>query len=154
MGRDRRNIVPLRRRRTSGLSPVKLLAACLAVFTLTVGGGLAWPHLQGASGRFTSAAQARVVRVIDGDTFVLATGEHVRILNIDTAEMPPRADCAREATLALQAKARLRSLLEDGRVELVRRGRDQDRYGRLLRLVQVGEQDVGEVLVREGLAQP
>lgn len=94
------------------------------------------------------------MRLLDGDTFVIATGEHVRILHIDTAEMPPRADCAREAALALQAKARLRPLLKDGEMELVRRGRDQGRYGRLLRLVQVGEQDVDAVLVHEGLAQP
>lgn len=153
MGRDRRNVVSIRSRRTPGQRPLNLLAGCLAAFTLTVGCGLAWPHLQGAPGRVPRAAEARVVRVIDGDTVVLVTGELVRILNIDTAEMPPRARCGREAALARQAKARLRSLLEHGEIELVRRGRDQDRYGRLLRLVRVGGQDVGEVLVREGLAQ-
>lgn len=96
---------PAMRGRTERRRPLGLIAVCLAVFVLTVGRGLAWPHMQSASGRFTSAAEARVVRVIDGDTFVLATGEHVRILNIDTAEMSPRAGCAREAALALQAKA-------------------------------------------------
>lgn len=149
MDRDRRNTASIPRRRP----PLTLLAGCLAVFTLTVGCGLAWPHLQSMSGRVPSAPEASVVRVIDGDTFAVATGEHIRILNIDTAEMPPRAECDREAELALQAKARLRNLLDAGEVELVQQGRDQDRYGRLLRRVRVGEQDVGEVLVREGLAQ-
>lgn len=96
--------MPIRRRRPERQPSLKLLVGCLAVFTLTVAIGLAWPQLQQASVRFTSGEAANVARVIDGDTFELTTGEHVRILNIDTAEMPPRARCAREAQLALQAK--------------------------------------------------
>lgn len=152
MGRRRSDVVPMRGR-TERRRPLGLVAACLAVFVLTVALGLAGPHLQQASGRFTSGEAATVVRVIDGDTFELATGERVRILNIDTAEMPPRADCAREAQLAVEAKNRLVTLLNEGDVELIRRGRNEDQYGRLLRLVRSAERDVGEVLVQEGLAQ-
>lgn len=93
--------------------------------------------------------------MIDGDTFVLADGESVRILNIDTAEMPPRAACARERDLAFAAKARLSDLVgRGGRVTLSRQGPDRDRYGRQLRRVSSGGTDVGDQLVREGLAQP
>lgn len=92
--------------------------------------------------------------VIDGDTFVLAGGERVRILNIDTAELPPRARCDRETALALAAKARLAELLRGSDVvELRSSGRDRDRYGRQLRRVIVDGEDVGDRLLREGLAQ-
>ena len=94
------------------------------------------------------------VRVIDGDTFVIADGEHVRIENIDTAEMPPRALCAEEARPALAAKARLKALLRGGdEVVLAAVDRGRDPYGRLLRRVRIDGRDVGELLVGEGLAQ-
>lgn len=97
---------------------------------------------------------AEVATVIDGDTFVLAGGERVRVLNIDTPEMPPKARCAAEAQLAQAAKARLEDLIGGRAVELRAEGRDRDGYGRLLRRVEVQGQDVGAALVAEGLARP
>jgi endonuclease YncB( thermonuclease family) len=96
----------------------------------------------------------QVIRVIDGDTFVIAGGEHVRILNIDTAEMPPHSRCGEEERLALAATSRMRALTSSARtVTLTSTNRDRDRYGRLLRLVRIDGRDVGEVLISEGLAQ-
>lgn len=141
----------------------ELVVACFVVFALTVGCGLAWPHLQSSSSAIYSPAVAsndlptvtRIVRVIDGDTVEIAGGEHVRILNIDTAEMPPRSRCDREQRLALAAKARLGELVASAdEIVLSSAGRDRDRYGRQLRLVRIDGQDVGDVLIREGLAQP
>lgn len=131
--------------------------------------GLAWPlpeatvtldaeqqnrHVTPASRIRTS--EARIVRVIDGDTVVMAGGEHVRILNIDAAEMPPRSRCEAEERLSLAARARLAEMVAaGGSVVLASDGRrDRDRYGRQLRLVRINGRDVGEALIAEGLAQP
>ena len=90
------------------------------------------------------------VRVIDGDTFDYG-GERIRILDIDTPETHP-ARCANEAELGERATARLRQLLSRP-FELQAAGRDEDRYGRKLRVVLVQGRSVGEQLVAEGLAR-
>ncbi|WP_333586101.1 thermonuclease family protein [Phenylobacterium sp.] len=95
--------------------------------------------------------------VHDGDTVRLLTGERVRLAGIDTPELPPRAACDREVRLALAAKARLLQMVRAAdRVTLHRppgEHRDADRYGRLLRDLQVDGRDAGDILVAEGLAQ-
>ncbi len=90
------------------------------------------------------------VRVIDGDTFDYA-GERIRIADIDTPEL--RARCAEESRLARAATDRLKALLAAGPFELKRLGRDEDRYGRKLRIVTRGGRSLGDVLVSEGLAR-
>jgi len=94
----------------------------------------------------------RVNCVVDGDTFWME-GEKIRILDIDTPELSP-SRCAEEERLGRAAKTRLHELLNTGAVTLHRAGRDRDRYGRLLRRVEVGGQPVGAVLIGEGLARP
>ncbi|WP_375567577.1 thermonuclease family protein [Oceaniradius stylonematis] len=59
--------------------------------------------------------------------------------------------CVFETDLALQAKIRLAQILEGRRVEILRQG--TDRYGRTLAAVRVEGQDVGDILVGEGLAR-
>lgn len=95
----------------------------------------------------------RAIYVVDGDTIRLPGGERVRLAGIDAPEMPPRAQCEREEDLAFAAKARLLELIRTGDVALHADGRDRDKYGRLLRRVEVGGQDVGWLLAQEGLAQ-
>jgi len=90
------------------------------------------------------------VRVIDGDTFDHG-GERIRIADIDTPEL--RARCESEARLARAATERLRTLLAAGPFELKRLGRDEDRYGRKLRIVTRGGRSIGDTLVSEGLAR-
>ena len=90
------------------------------------------------------------VRVIDGDTFDYA-GERIRIADIDTPEL--RSRCAEEGRFARAATARLKTLLAAGPFELKRLGRDEDRYGRKLRVVTRGGRSLGDVLVSEGLAR-
>lgn len=91
------------------------------------------------------------VRVIDGDTIDVA-GERVRLVNIDTPEMPPKARCAAEADGALRARDRLQALVASGDVALARTG--TDRYGRTLAHVSVDGADVGHALIAAGLARP
>jgi endonuclease YncB( thermonuclease family) len=91
------------------------------------------------------------VRVIDGDTFEYG-GDRIRIADIDTPEV--RGRCAYESELAARATSRMRDLLSEGPFELHPiGGRDEDQYGRKLRIVTRGGQSLGDTLVAEGLAR-
>lgn len=100
----------------------------------------------------TASCEPAEIRVWDGDSIRLGTtrqAEAVRIFNIDAPEI--EGQCAYESSLALQAKIRLADLLHGRRVEILRQG--TDRYGRTLAAIRVEGQDVGDVLVGEGLAR-
>jgi endonuclease YncB( thermonuclease family) len=89
--------------------------------------------------------------VVDGDTFYIG-GEKVRIAGIDAPEThPPR--CAYEAKLGNEATEKLHALLNGGAVTMTSIDRDRDVYGRLLRNVAVGGQDVGEAMISAGVAR-
>ena len=94
----------------------------------------------------------RITCVVDGDTFWLE-GEKIRIADIDAPEVSePR--CRAEAKRGVQATERLAELLGAGPIQLSRiGGRDRDQYGRLLRVVMVNGQSVGDQLVLESLAR-
>jgi endonuclease YncB( thermonuclease family) len=98
---------------------------------------------------------ARETCVVDGDTFWLH-GEKIRIADINTPETGSPG-CDYEARLGAKATDRLIALLNQGAFTIEPNddgtGRDRDRYGRLLRTVTRGGASVGEVLVREGLAE-
>jgi micrococcal nuclease len=104
-----------------------------------------------AGGR-TIPASGDYVRVIDGDTFDYA-GTRIRIADIDTPEV--RGRCPYETALAARATARTRELLAAGDFELhpLPSGRDEDRYGRKLRIVTRNGRSLGDTLVAEGLAR-
>ena len=108
------------------------------------------PDRSGGDGG-TILVAAGAVRVIDGDTFDYG-GERIRIADIDTPEVNGR--CAYETDLAARATARMRTLLRDGPFELHPiAGRDEDRYGRKLRIVTRDGRSLGDALVAEGLAR-
>lgn len=89
--------------------------------------------------------------VVDGDTLWLG-GEKIRVADIDAPEThEPR--CAAEQALGDRATRRLQQLLNGGAVSLEPIDRDEDRYGRKLRIVRVDGRSVGEALVGEGLAR-
>jgi endonuclease YncB( thermonuclease family) len=89
--------------------------------------------------------------VIDGDTFWFRR-QKIRIADIDAPELsPPR--CAEERKRGAAAKLRLLELLNGGPFSLTIDARDQDRYGRKLRIVTRRGQSFGDVLVDEGLAR-
>jgi micrococcal nuclease len=94
-------------------------------------------------------AVARVARVIDGDTIVLANGAHVRLLQIDTPE-PGTSECYSRA-----AGRDLRRMLPVGSVVTLEAdpALDRvDRYGRLLRYVHRGGSNLNLALVHDGSA--
>lgn len=117
-------------------------------------GGLAYAGLDsGQAGTpVAPAAQAGApaVRIIDGDTFWLE-GEKIRVADIDTPEL--RGRCPEEKALAVRATERMEALLNEGPFELHRVGRDEDRYGRKLRVVTREGRSLGDRLVAEGLAR-
>jgi micrococcal nuclease len=95
-----------------------------------------------------AAGDVGVVRVVDGDTIVVAIGgpkgTKVRLIGIDTPE--------RDHCYFGQATDRMRSLVEGRRVRLQRDVSETDRYGRLLRYVYVGKIFVNAIMVSEGFA--
>ena len=83
--------------------------------------------------------------VIDGDTIVVADGSRVRMIGIDT---PERDECG-----FAEARDHLIALIGAGPVRLVPGARsDADRYGRLLRYVEVGEIDTNYEMIASGHA--
>jgi endonuclease YncB( thermonuclease family) len=97
---------------------------------------------------------ARDIRVLDGDTIeVLSTGERIRMVNIDAAELGAGAACAAEARHALAAKHELRLLVRRAqRVTVSRAG--SDAYGRTLAAVAVDGRDAGAALIAADVARP
>jgi len=96
-----------------------------------------------------TTSESSLIRVIDGDTIVVSVDgmeEKVRLVGIDT---PEKGECGfAEATQALEL---LLSLPDLGLVEAG--GDDRDRYGRLLRYLDIDGQDPGLELIRAGLAK-
>lgn len=89
--------------------------------------------------------------VVDGDTAWIG-GVKVRIADIDAPEThPPR--CRREARLGDRATRRLAELLSAGPFQMRAVGRDEDRYGRKLRVLTRRGRSIGDQLVAEGLAR-
>lgn len=93
----------------------------------------------------------RINCVVDGDTFWLK-GTKYRIADINAPEVSS-PDCSAEAAIGERATSRLVDLLNEGGFSLETIDRDEDAYGRKLRLVTRGGHSVGERLVAEGLAE-
>ena len=94
-----------------------------------------------------AALAADNIRVADGDTFTAK----IRISNIDTPDI--NGKCAYERELAQRAKVFTTEQLAKGSVVIRQDKRGIDRYGRMLARVEVRGQDLGEMLVKEGLAR-
>ncbi len=86
----------------------------------------------------------KVKEVIDGDTIVLQSGEHVRYIGIDTPE--------REQPFYQEAKELNQKLVEGKEIRIEFDVQKKDKYGRTLAYVYVGEAFVNAELVRNGLA--
>ncbi len=113
---------------------VVLLVGCVAATTAGAG---------------PSATPARLDRVIDGDTVALTSGARVRLVQIDTPEIGT-GECYSRA-----AARDLRRLLPVGAAVSLERDPlldERDRYGRLLRYVWRGSENVNLRLVRDGSA--
>ena len=85
--------------------------------------------------------------VVDGDTIRLG-GEKIRLETFNTPEIG--GDCQHERRLAQKATRRLSQILSSEPFTIVRNGRDK--YGRTLATIVNSHGNVGDVLIREGLA--
>ncbi|MFK0207730.1 thermonuclease family protein [Agrobacterium sp. NPDC090283] len=94
----------------------------------------------------------RVNCIVDGDTF-WSNGVKIRVADIDAPEIgKPR--CASEKALGDRATIRLMELVNAGPFEMQSwPGRDEDKYGRKLRVLVRDSQSLGDILVSEGLAR-
>ena len=94
----------------------------------------------------TTADRLTAARVIDGDTIVTSAGDTIRLAGIDT---PERGQCGYS-----EATANLRRTLASNTLTLTKAGlTDRDKYGRLIRYVDVGEQDAGMGQIMGGFAR-
>lgn len=90
--------------------------------------------------------------VVDGDT-LWHQGTKIRVADIDTPEVG-EPKCSSEAALGAKATKRMLQLLNAGPFEIQAwPGRDEDRYGRKLRILVRGGRSLGDILVTEGLAR-
>nr|WP_244658907.1 thermonuclease family protein [Ciceribacter thiooxidans] len=90
--------------------------------------------------------------IVDGDTLYVA-GEKIRVADIDTPEIS-EPKCTSEKTLGERATARLTQLVNAGPFELrAWQNRDEDKYGRKLRVLVRNGRSLGDILVAEGLAR-
>lgn len=89
-------------------------------------------------------------RAVDGDTLMLE-GQRIRLLGIDTPEL--MQTCKRDGVewrCGVAARSRLAELLRAG--ALTCRMPGKDKYGRWLAHCKTPDGDIGERMVREGLA--
>jgi endonuclease YncB( thermonuclease family) len=126
---------------------VVVLVGLVAVLSRTVSDSGSDRGGDSGGDRGVARRVAVVSHVIDGDTVEIRSGEHVRLIGIDTPE--------RDACGYVRAAQALRRLVEGKEVELVDPDSvvDQDRYDRLLRYVDVGGRDAGYLQVSTGLAR-
>ena len=128
------------------------LALLLAVLAALAAGGSRVVDRAGAGGG-ASATTATVERVVDGDTIVLAGGERVRYIGVDTPESVKPGTPVQ--CFAKKAGAFNEKLVDGQRVRLRYDAERTDRYGRTLAYV-YRERDglfVNAELVRRGYAR-
>lgn len=137
----------------------RFLSLTLMLSVAIFGGAWASSYpAQAAAARDTESAAFSLCKrggaancVVDGDT-IWYRGSKIRIADIDTPEThQPR--CAAEAARGAAATRRLHQLVNAGPFTLQSINRDEDRYGRKLRILTRGGQSLGAVLVAEGLAR-
>jgi endonuclease YncB( thermonuclease family) len=144
--------------RRSGSAGTPLSVLTVAAWTAVAASGYALygPQPVGllATGAYSLCSHGSGANcVIDGDT-VIMSGVTIRVEDIDAPETI-QAKCASEAALGKRATNRLVELMNAAPVAAVDDGgRDEDRYGRKLRVLMQNGESLGGRLVREGLARP
>ncbi|MFH1140382.1 MAG: thermonuclease family protein [Chloroflexota bacterium] len=122
-------------------------SGCQAVYAATTRGGASHPSGGASCSLLPPANTVLVRRVVDGDTIVLASGERVRYIGVDTPEVTGTPQF-----FGPEASEANRRLVEGRQVRLGRDVSDRDGFDRLLRYVYVDGVMVNAELVREGFA--
>jgi micrococcal nuclease len=118
-----------------------------AALALGVALGVACEGVGNDDGR-CGPSTAVVARVIDGDTVELDDGQRVRYLMIDTPEITNgKMDC-----FGAEARDFNRGLVEGKTVQLSYDVECEDKYGRLLAYVSLGDREINSLMVERGYA--
>ncbi|TIX15100.1 MAG: thermonuclease family protein [Mesorhizobium sp.] len=151
--------------RTFGMA-LALIVVGLVFSLIDKGGQLTWPNMpslaRSGTGDRVPLARSQFT-ITDGDTIRLdGTPKGTRLVGFNAPEsIEPR--CAIEADLGRRAKARLTELVSSAKLELQvipcscppgTEGTDKCNYGRSCGHLFANGQDVGDVLISEGLAVP
>lgn len=153
--RTRKNLRPKPNKRPSGKPPST--TALIAAFGIAVTAGAVYTYfsLAGSTAQASTFARCGIIKrncVIDGDTLYVA-GEKIRVADVDTPEIS-EPKCASEKALGERATERFVELMNAGPFEVrAWQGRDEDQYGRKLRVLVRGGRSLGDILVSEGLAR-
>jgi endonuclease YncB( thermonuclease family) len=150
-------VIPFRRRSKHWYARLALAALTVAVF----GFAATWAFVTWHSGGvdLSRGVRSPPIEVIDGDT-VRFNGAVYRLVGFDTPERGDKARCDDERRRAEAATTRLRALIGSGDARLTRvacacrAGLESTRncnYGRLCGSLSIGGQDVGAILIGEGL---
>jgi endonuclease YncB( thermonuclease family) len=159
---ERRRRERVRRRKRLTFPAWAYAATGLGLGAVLGVGIIMWPSNGAAEAPHTAAAIERSFSlchigggrncVVDGDTIWL-DGVKIRVADIDAPETHP-SRCQREADLGDRATRRLQELINAGPFEVRPIGRrDQDQYGRKLRVLVRRGESLGDILVAEGLVR-
>lgn len=126
-----------------------MLTRVLAAIVLVLAGVAAAATVFDPSDEPPTRFEARVERVVDGDTVVLRPGGKTRLIGVDTPEVHGEAECfGREASAFTERRL-------DGRRVTAEVGTEaRDRYGRLLAYLFTQARLFNAELVRAGYATP
>lgn len=110
--------------------------------------------VQHVEGHVETGDVVRLVRVVDGDSLVVANpaGEHVavRVLGIKTFEAAAKNDPF--ATIGQRAIESLTRMLDEEPIRVLVHATPKDKHGRVLATLYVGDKDVGLAQIQKGLA--
>lgn len=107
-------------------------------------------NVQSAISQKVSTAEAKVTKVIDGDTIQLEDGRKIRYIGIDAPETnDPRrkVEC-----FGQEAKKKNKEMVVGKSVRLEKDVSETDKYGRLLRYAYIDNIFINDYLVRQGFA--
>jgi endonuclease YncB( thermonuclease family) len=90
--------------------------------------------------------EGRVVKIYDGDTLTLESGDKIRLKWVNTPELRPKED------YGLEAREAAKALVLGKTVQLKTGSVKRDSYGRVIAGVQIGDTDLSTHLLELGLA--